>query len=222
MPNFNKGDYLKEAIQSVVNQSYIYWNLYIIDDYSNDLSKKILKEFEKNKKIKIIYLKKNRGPSYCRNLGIFLSKSPFISFLDSDDYWPKNKLSSQLSFMIKKDVSFTYTDYISFYKENKKKFLKSTNIKDEFNFKTFVRNSSINTSTMILKKEIIKNIKFKNIRKHEDYVFKCEILRKNKNLFAKKFKNSYAFYRILKNSRSRNKLKSVYYMWLYNRKFNKY
>ena len=75
---------------------------------------------------------------------------------------------------------------------------------------------------MILKKEIIKNIKFKNIRKHEDYIFKCEIFRKNKNLFAKKFKNTHAFYRILKNSRSRDKLKSVYYMWVYNRKFNKF
>ena len=222
MPNFNKGNYLKEAIQSVVNQSYKYWNLYIIDDFSNDLSKKILKQFKKNKKIKIVYLRKNRGPSFCRNLGISLSRSPFISFLDSDDYWPKNKLSSQLNFMIKKDISFTYTDYISFYKENKKKFLKSTNIRNELNFKTFVRNSSINTSTMILKKELVKNIRFKNIRKHEDYVFKCEILRKNKNLFAKKFKNSYAFYRILKNSRSRDKLMSIYYLWVYNRKFNKF
>ncbi len=222
MPNFNKGNYLEEAIKSVINQSYKYWNLYIIDDFSNDLSKNILKKFKKNKKIKIVFLRKNRGPSFCRNLGMSLSRSPFISFLDSDDYWPKNKLSSQLSFMIKEDVSFTYTDYISFYKENKKKFLKSTNIQNELNFETFVRNSSINTSTMILKKEIIKNIKFKNIRKHEDYIFKCEILRKNKNLSAKKFKYSYAFYRVLKNSRSRDKLKSVYYMWVYNRKFNKF
>ena len=222
MPNFNKGHYLEEAIQSVIEQSHKYWNLYIIDDFSSDTSKKILKNFKKNKKIKIVYLRKNRGPSFCRNLGVSLSKSPFISFLDSDDYWPKNKLSSQLNYMIKKDVSFTYTDYTSFFKDRKKKILKITNIQNEFNFKTFVRNSSINTSTMILKKEIIKNIKFKNLKKHEDYIFKCEIFRKNKNLLAKKFKNTYAFYRILKNSRSRDRLKSVYYMYVYNRKFNKF
>ena len=154
MPNFNKGYYLEEAIQSVIKQSHKYWNLYIIDDFSSDTSKKILKNFKKNKKIKIVYLRKNRGPSFCRNLGVSLSKSPFISFLDSDDYWPKNKLSSQLNYMIKKDVSFTYTDYTSFFKDRKKKILKTTNIQNEFNFKTFVRNSSINTSTMILKKEI--------------------------------------------------------------------
>ena len=222
MPNYNKGEYIEEAIQSVIKQSYKQWNLYVIDDFSNDFSKKVLKKFKKNKKIKVIFLKKNRGPSFCRNMGISLSKSPFISFLDSDDYWPKNKLLLQLDFMIKKKINFTYTDYISFFKENKKKFLKSTNIQNELNLKTFVRNSSINTSTMILKKEIIKNIKFKNLKKHEDYIFKCEIFRKNRNLVAKKFKNTYAFYRILKNSRSRDRLKSLYYMWMYNRKFNKF
>ncbi|MFL2875774.1 MAG: glycosyltransferase family 2 protein [Candidatus Pelagibacter sp.] len=221
MPNYNKGEYIEEAIQSVIKQSYQHWNLYIIDDFSNDFSKEVLKKFKKNKKIKVVFLKKNRGPSFCRNIGISLSKSSFISFLDSDDYWPKNKLASQLDYMIKKNINFTYTDYISFFKGNKKKFLQSTNIQDELNFKTFVRNSSINTSTMIFNKKIIKNIKFKNIRKHEDYIYKCEIFRKNKNLFAKKFKNTYAFYRILKNSRSRDRLKSVYYMWVYNKKFNK-
>ena len=114
MPNYNKGEYIEEAIRSIIKQSYKYWNLYIIDDFSNDFSKKVLKKFKKNKKIKVIFLKKNRGPSFCRNMGITLSKSSFISFLDSDDYWPKNKLLSQLNYMIKKNISFTYTDYISF------------------------------------------------------------------------------------------------------------
>ena len=122
MPNFNKGEYIEEAIQSVIKQSYKYWNLYIIDDFSNDFSKKVLKKFKKNKKIKVVFLKKNRGPSFCRNKGISLSKSSYISFLDSDDYWPKNKLSSQLDYMIKKDISFTYTDYISFFEDSKKIF----------------------------------------------------------------------------------------------------
>ena len=53
MPNFNKGEYIEEAIQSVIKQSYKYWNLYIIDDFSNDFSKKVLKKFKKNKKLKL-------------------------------------------------------------------------------------------------------------------------------------------------------------------------
>ena len=49
IPNYNKGKYLEEAIVSVINQIYKNWNLYIIDDNSNDSSKKILKKYAKNK-----------------------------------------------------------------------------------------------------------------------------------------------------------------------------
>ena len=58
MPNFNKGQYLKEAIDSVINQSYKKWKLLIIDDNSSDNSKNILKKYLKRKNIKIFFLKK--------------------------------------------------------------------------------------------------------------------------------------------------------------------
>ena len=221
MPNYNKEEFIEEAIKSVLKQSYKYWKLYIIDDNSRDKSRKILKKFRKNKKIKIIFLKKNKGPATCRNIGISLSKSYYLSFLDSDDYWPKNKLSSQINFMNVNNVKFSYTDYMSFHKNNKN-FLKRTNVPSIFNLKSFSRNSSINTSTMILRRNIIKKVKFRNIQKHEDYIFKCEVFKKNKNLFAKKFNKTHAYYRILKDSRSRNKLKSIYYLWKYNNEFNKF
>ena len=120
MPNFNKADYLEEALNSVKNQTFKDWKLYIIDDCSNDKSNEILKKYEKDDKIKIIKLKKNKGPSFCRNLGIRLSNHNYISFLDSDDYWEKNKLIEQVSFMEKNNMSFTYTDYIPFFQKKKK------------------------------------------------------------------------------------------------------
>ena len=49
MPNFNKGPYLKEAIESVINQTYKNWRLYIIDDCSSDQSNEIINEFRKKK-----------------------------------------------------------------------------------------------------------------------------------------------------------------------------
>ena len=166
MPNYNKEEFIEDAIKSVLKQSYKYWKLYIIDDNSRDKSKKILKKFRKNKKIKIIFLKKNKGPAICRNIGMSLSKSYYLSFLDSDDYWPKNKLSSQINFMNVNNVKFSYTDYMSFHKNNKN-FLKRTNVPSIFNLKSFSRNSSINTSTMILRRNIIKKLNleiFKNMR----------------------------------------------------------
>ena len=49
MPNYNKEEFIEEAIKSVLKQSYKYWKLYIIDDNSRDKSRKILKKFRKNK-----------------------------------------------------------------------------------------------------------------------------------------------------------------------------
>ena len=69
LPNYNKENFLEESINSVLNQTYTNWNLFIIDDNSNDQSKKIIKSFDNNK-IKKIYLPKNKGVAFCRNLGI--------------------------------------------------------------------------------------------------------------------------------------------------------
>ena len=125
MPNYNKGDFLNESINSVLKQEYKNWNLFIIDNSSEDESKKVLKSFEdKLNKIKIIYLSKNMGVAFSRNLGIRVSDSEYISFLDSDDYWSSNKLLDQINFMVKSDNVFTYTDYTPFFSKNYNKIFK--------------------------------------------------------------------------------------------------
>ena len=106
MPNYNKDKFIKYSINSVISQTFSNWNLFIIDDNSNDQSKKIIKSFDNNK-IKKIYLPKNKGVAFCRYLGIRLSKSKYITFLDSDDYWTSNKLEEQIFFMDKNNYDFT-------------------------------------------------------------------------------------------------------------------
>ena len=70
LPNFNSSEFILSTINSVKNQSYKNWKLIIVDDCSDNKTKKILKKFENYKKINIICLKKNRGAAYCRNLAI--------------------------------------------------------------------------------------------------------------------------------------------------------
>jgi len=221
MPNYNKGEFLKESINSVLSQSYKNWKLYIIDDNSSDASRKILKRYKKNKKIKIFFLKKNKGPSFCRNLGLKKSKSKFIAFLDSDDYWKKNKLKNQINFMIKNNYSFTFTDYIPvFQTKNYKKTLKRTNIVDTFTFQSFIKNSSINTSTMIIKRKYLRKLKFRKLNLLEDYIFKCELMKKTKIKF-RKFSDASVIYRIIKKSRSSKKISNIYNLWKLNKTYNK-
>ena len=221
MPNYNKGKFLEESINSVISQEYEYWKLYIIDNFSTDESQKILKKYKNIKKdINLIFLSKNKGASFSRNLAIRLSNSKYISFLDSDDYWSKDKLKDQINFMEKNNYVFTYTDYIPFILKNDKKFFKKDIIvPNSFNFNHFITDTSISTSTMIIQRSIIKTTKFPKIQTLEDYAFKCQLL-KNGNQ-AIKFNQSSSYYRILKNSLSSNKLKSLYWLWYINKKYNK-
>ena len=94
LPNYNKAKFLEEAINSVVNQTYKNWHLYIVDDCSSDESKKVIDKFLNFKNITTIKLIKNKGPSFCRNYGMRISKSKYISFIDSDDGWQKDKLEN--------------------------------------------------------------------------------------------------------------------------------
>ena len=221
MPNYNKGQFLEESVNSVISQKYKNWNLFIIDNASNDNSKNVL-DILKNLKhnINLICLSKNKGVAFSRNLGLRLSKSEYISFLDSDDYWLPNKLEDQINFMENFNYNFTYTDYTPFISKNGVKIFKKAVIpRSSFNFDQFINDTSIHTSTMIIKKSIIKTTKFPKIKTLEDYPFKCKIL-KTKSL-ANKLKQDLMFYRISENSLQSNKLRNVYWLWYINKKYNK-
>lgn len=219
LPNYNKADFLEEAINSVVNQTYKNWHLYIIDDNSTDNSKSIIEKFSDLKNITIVKLKKNKGPSFCRNYGMRISKSKYISFIDSDDSWKKHKLEKQIKFMKENNHCFTYTDYTPFFQKNGKKiFKRKTFLADTFNFEKFIKNSSINTTTMIIKRSILSSNKFKKVKLMEDYLFKCQLLKKND---AKKLGEDLAFYRIVNRSRSSKRLKNIFWLWYINKKYNK-
>ena len=119
LPNFNSQEFIAETIKSIIKQSYSNWKLIIIDDNSNKKTKEILKKFIKNKKIKIYWFKKNQGAGFCRNYALKKTKSPYIAFIDSDDIWKKNKLKSQINFMLKKNIYFlSHTMRLSERKKN--------------------------------------------------------------------------------------------------------
>ena len=219
LPNYNKAEFLEEAINSVITQTYENWNLYIIDDHSGDNSGEIINRFSHLKNVNVIKLYKNKGPSFCRNYGMRVSRAKYISFIDSDDTWMQNKLEKQIFFMEKNNLNFTYTDYTTFFEKNGKKTIqRKIPLRDYFDYKTFIKDSTINTTTMIIARPILGTIRFRKV-KLEDYLFKCSLL-KNNNI-AKKFDENLAFYRILSSSRSRQKLKNIYWLWHINKYCNK-
>ena len=97
---FNSEKYIKETINSVLNQTYKNYKIIIVDDCSTDKTFDICKKYAKKykNKIKLYKLKKNSSSAAIpRNFGIKKCKSEYIAFLDSDDIWMNNKLEYQVS-----------------------------------------------------------------------------------------------------------------------------
>ena len=92
IPYFNDEKNIKNAIKSVLQQTYKKIEIIIIDDENSPKSEKILINLKKKfKKIKIISTLRRAGVSVARNKGIKKAKGDFIAFLDSDDQWKKKQ-----------------------------------------------------------------------------------------------------------------------------------
>ena len=91
--------YLSEAIQSVLNQSFEDFELYLIDDGSTDNTKGECKRYLSDPRVYYIY-QKNKGLAGARNTGIKASYGEFVCFLDDDDIWKPDKLQKQITFVL--------------------------------------------------------------------------------------------------------------------------
>lgn len=98
MPSYNTAAYIKESIQSVLNQTYTNWELIIVDDCSTDSTDEVL-ETIKDSRIRYFKNDKNSGAAVSRNKALREAKGQWIAFLDSDDLWMPEKLEKQIYFM---------------------------------------------------------------------------------------------------------------------------
>lgn len=118
MPSYNTGRFIKETIQSVLDQSYTNWELIIVDDCSTDDTDAVVASFD-DARITYIKNEKNSGAAVSRNRALREAKGRWIAFLDSDDLWEPEKLQRQIAFMKDNGYAFSYTNYMEIDEESK-------------------------------------------------------------------------------------------------------
>ena len=99
IPTFNRSSTLDRAIQSVFNQQFKKYILWVVDDGSTDDTSLVLKKWQAlfpAQQMKIIQMPNNKGVSTARNRGIQAGQAPWLAFLDSDDEWKESKLLQQM------------------------------------------------------------------------------------------------------------------------------
>src|SRR5215510_5701311 len=94
IPTYNRCEMVREAIASVLAQTFQDFELIVVDDGSNDGTRELVREFSSVR----YTFQENRGVSAARNRGATLSRGRLLAFLDSDDFWQPRKLEMQAAF----------------------------------------------------------------------------------------------------------------------------
>ena len=168
MPVYNGERYLSEAINSILNQTYVNWELWAIDDCSSDNSWNILERFRSlDARIHVIKMKTNKGAASARNLGLSASNGRYVAFLDSDDLWRKDKLEKELCYMQSKQAAIVFTAY-DLVGEQGKDLGKIVPVPDKIDYKEHIYNNIISTITVLIDRQKTGPFLMPNLRAGQD------------------------------------------------------
>lgn len=225
IPVYNTEKFLKQCLDSVINQTFTDIEIICVNDASTDGSLEILKTYEENDhRIKVINNEKNIGLGLTRNRGFEIASGEYIHFFDSDDWLKLDAYEKLYKFLSSYDV-----DYIEFnfqeYNQKKKKCI--TKSKEDLPYLTeiFLPKDNINlydnsecVAKRIFKKDFLikHNILFTDIRRFEDtpYWIDCiynsyKILLVNEELFFYRIENAASL------MGTRYKVFNYYFEWFY-------
>ena len=161
IPTYNHANYLSKALESVINQSFQNWEAIVIDNQSIDETRKIISGY-RDSRIKYLRISNNGVVAKSRNAGIMMAKGKWIAFLDSDDWWVKNKLKICHNIIKKKnDIDLIYHDLnivnnkTSLFNLRK---IKSRKLKKPIIIDLLINGNPISNSSVVVKKDLLKKI----------------------------------------------------------------
>ena len=154
---YNGEDYLCESIESVLSQTYKKWELIFWDNKSEDKSAEIFKSY-RDKRFKYYYAPQHTLLYEARNQAIEKSSGEFIAFLDTDDFWVKDKLELQIPFFKDLEVGVVYGNLFIVNEKlnNKKIFLKKKKPKG-FILDDLLKDYCTSLVTLVIRKSFLKD-----------------------------------------------------------------
>lgn len=189
IPVYNVEKYLRECLDSIVNQSFFDIEIICINDGSTDCSLDILKEYEKQDSRVKVFDRKHNGPSAARNIGINESKGKYITFVDADDYIEKDTYETAIKYI--KNVDLVAWG-IKVFGEHLLKQRKSDNEYYQLKYNGLtditdkvVLDTDCSVCNKLFKKEILQqnNISFPEGLHYEDALFWWKYSVNSKNLY---------------------------------------
>jgi glycosyltransferase involved in cell wall biosynthesis len=175
IPAYNVESYIKNAIESALNQTYKNIEIIVVDDGSTDNTKKIIEPYFKSGKIKYIY-QHNKGLSSARNTGIKTAQGEYVALLDSDDEFLPEKIEKQVGFLeARPDCDICYCDIWHFQESSPDQLLK-INYKyysGKEVFKNLLKKNFINPLSVVFRRKVFDKFGYfnENYRRSEDWEY---------------------------------------------------
>lgn len=216
-PLFNAEKFITHTIESVLAQTYVNWEMLIIDDASTDAGPIIAKNYEKKDiRIQLKSLRENQGAGICRNTGTEMAKGHYIAFLDSDDVWHPEKLNKQINLMLEQEQDVCYSSY-QHIDQLGNPLQKRVKALPRLTYKKQLRNNYIGNLTGIYNAKKLGKIYSPKIKKRQDWALWLEAIKRS-NKPAIGIQEDLAFYRVHEQSLSSNKFKLIPYNYHFYRK----
>lgn len=210
-PTYNCGKFIARTIDSVLAQTYINWEMVIVDDCSQDDTKEVVKGYmEKDSRIRYECLEINSGAAVARTRAMELAEGQYMAFLDSDDIWKPEKLEKQLRFMEDNNINFSCTEYEQI-DEDDNKLGKVIKVVKKTDYNRLLLDCPVGNSTVMYNVEKMGKFEVPNIRKRNDDALWLQMLKREKYIIG--MPEVLMEYRIRQNSISSNKFNLIKYHW---------
>jgi glycosyltransferase involved in cell wall biosynthesis len=163
---YNGEKYLRQSIESILDQSYQNLELIFWDNHSTDQSKNIIESYD-DKRIKYFFSKNHTTLYQARNLALKKCKGDFICFLDADDYFIKNKIAKQLLYFNNQKVGVIYSNYYRYYEDINKRKLLTNKLLPSGNLTQYIlEESQISFMTVMIRKKSLDSLESNFDRKY--------------------------------------------------------
>jgi len=223
MPNYNGLSFIKESIQSVVDQDYLNWELLVVDDNSSDESLRVVQKFNRlDKRVRLLKNTRAKGAAGARNTGLDQARGEFVAFLDNDDIWHHYHLSKRIKHIKESDYQFTHSLYETINESGESLYKPVSKNQKLFRDKRDILTCcNIGCLTAIYNFSNNKDLRFpEDFLKRQDYAFWLKLLDQVDGVYL--FPEITAKYRLRKNSLSSNKINLLKYNWAIYRKIEKF
>ena len=211
MAAYNAEKTIRQAIESVLAQTYSDFELLIVNDCSKDQTQAIVEEYsQRDARVRLIVNPHNMGVSLTRMNGLNAATGEWIAVLDSDDAWMPEKLEGQMVLQKRTGAVLLYTGS-QFMDGDGNKIDWVLNVPEKVDYRTLLKQNILSNSSSLCRKDLYKKHYAIGDGMHEDFALWLSILKNGEVAYG--VNEPLLIYRISTNSKSGNKIKAAKMNW---------